>query len=122
MDELINISDLRRKLERFASERDWDQFHNPKNISMALSVETSELLEIFQWVDGNASREESFLHKNKEAISDEIADVFLYLLRLSTLCGVNFEKSIKNKMIKNEQKYPAELVKGSSKKYTEYKK
>ena len=122
MDELINISDLRRKLERFASERDWNQFHNPKNISMALSVETSELLEIFQWVDGNASREESFLHKNKEAISDEIADVFLYLLRLSTLCGVNFEKSIKNKMIKNEQKYPAELVKGSSKKYTEYKK
>ena len=89
--------------------RDWEQFHSPKNLSMALSVEASELVEIFQWL------KESDLKKvDKEKVADEIADIFFYLVRISQKMNIDIEKSFHKKMIKNIKKYPAKLSKGKS--------
>ena len=113
------ISFFQKKLKEFALERDWQQFHTPKNIASALSVESSELLEIFQWLEGNESF--SLTDKQRGEVSDEIADVFFYLIRLCDLLNIDIENSLNQKFIKNCEKYPADKVKGSSKKYSEYK-
>lgn len=109
---------LKAKLQAFADERDWDQFHSPKNLSMALSVEASELVECFQWLTEEQSQNLS--PEQRQAVIDEMADVQVYLLRLATKLDVNLLDAVEQKIVKNEAKYPAEKVKGSSKKYTEY--
>lgn len=109
---------LKAKLQSFADERDWDQFHSPKNLSMALSVEASELVECFQWLTEEQSK--NLTQEQRQAVIDEMADVQIYLLRLATKLDVNLLKAAEQKIVKNEAKYPAEKVKGSSKKYTEY--
>lgn len=114
-----SLEDLKQQLRTFAGDRDWDQFHSPKNIAMALSVEVSELLEHFQWL----TEEES---KNLDAsalaeVADEIADVQNYLVRLADKLGIDILDAAAIKFVKNEAKYPADLVRGSTKKYTEYK-
>lgn len=109
---------LKVKLQAFADERDWDQFHSPKNLSMALSVEASELVECFQWLTEEQSQNLS--PEQRQAVIDEVADVQIYLLRLATKLNVNLVEAAEQKIVKNEAKYPAEKVKGSSKKYTEY--
>jgi dCTP diphosphatase len=110
---------LKTKLQAFADERDWDQFHSPKNLSMALSVEASELVECFQWLTEEQSKNLS--PDQYQAIVDEMADVQIYLLRLATKLNVNILEAVEQKMVKNAAKYPADLVKGSVKKYTEYR-
>jgi dCTP diphosphatase len=110
---------LKTKLQAFADERDWDQFHSPKNLSMALSVEASELVECFQWLTEEQSKNLST--DQYQAIVDEMADVQIYLLRLATKLNVNILEAVEQKMVKNAAKYPADLVKGSVKKYTEYR-
>ncbi len=112
-----NIKILKQKVKQFRDERDWKQFHNPKNLSMALSVETSELAEIFLW----ATTEESYNIANKkiEAVKEEIADVFIYLLSLSDVLNIDLQDAVENKLIKNCKKYPIDKAKGSCKKYTE---
>lgn len=110
--------ELKVKLQDFADQRDWDQFHSPKNLSMALSVEASELVECFQWLTEEQSKNLS--PEQHQAVIDEMADVQIYLLRLATKLNVNLLDAAEQKIVKNEAKYPAELVKGSSKKYTEY--
>ncbi len=112
------LNKLKKEVVDFIEERDWKQFHNPKDIAMALSIETSELAELFLWV----SQEKSYdiVQEKKEAISDEMADVFAYLLSLSEATGINLEKALLNKIDKNRQKYPIDKVKGSYKKYTDY--
>jgi dCTP diphosphatase len=117
MDELNNLN---REVNEFVKERDWDQFHNPKNLAMALSVEASELVEIFQWLDLNQSLELLKNPEKKQKVTDEIADIFVYLLRLSEKCDVDLIEAAKEKLAKNRAKYPAELVKGKAKKYDEY--
>ena len=112
------LEDLKTKLQAFADERDWDQFHSPKNLSMALSVEASELVECFQWLTEEQSQNLS--PEQRQAVIDEMADVQIYLLRLATKLDINLLDAAEQKINKNEAKYPAELVKGSSKKYTEY--
>ncbi len=115
----MDIGKFQEKIRHFAKERDWEQFHSPKNIVMALNVEASELMEIFQWMSEKDSwniREA----KTREKISEEIADVTIYLLRLCDLLDVNLPFEIEKKMKKNAEKYPAEKVRGSSKKYDEY--
>ncbi len=112
------FEEIKQKLRHFAKERDWEQFHSPKNIAMALSVEASELLEIFQWLTEDQSR--NLNYEQMSEVIDELADVQLYLIRLTDLLGVDMSAAIKQKMLKNAKKYPVELVKGSSKKYHKY--
>ena len=113
-----DLNQLQAYLRQFAKDRDWDQFHSPKNLSMALSVEVSELLENFQWL----TEEQSYTldQQQRAAVVDEIADVQMYLARLADKLDINIGEAIEQKINKNEAKYPAELVKGSSKKYTQY--
>ncbi len=112
------LEDVQMYLRDFAKARDWEQFHSPKNISMALAVEASELLEHFQWLTEEESQQ---LDEQQLApIRDEMADVQLYLLRLADLLGVDLFTAMEVKAHKNEAKYPAEKVKGSAKKYWAY--
>ncbi|MFT4765353.1 MAG: dCTP diphosphatase [Oleispira sp.] len=113
-----DLNQLQAYLRQFAKDRDWDQFHSPKNLSMALSVEVSELLENFQWL----TEEQSYAldQQQRAAVADEIADVQMYLARLADKLDINIGEAIEQKIVKNEAKYPAELVKGSSKKYNQY--
>src|SRR5262245_40492576 len=104
-------------LRRFAEERDWDQFHSAKNLAAALSVEAGEVLEHFQWLTEEQSRELS-LEKRRE-IALELADVLLYLLRLSDRLDIDLIESAWRKIRINAEKYPSDRARGSSKKYTE---
>lgn len=104
-------------LRDFAKERDWEQFHSPKNLASALSVEAAELLEHFQWLTEEQSR--SLTDGKKGEVAQELADVFLYLLQLSDKLGVNLLEAARAKLVANGQKYPADRARGSSKKYTE---
>lgn len=113
-----NLHTLKQKLRTFAQERDWEQFHSPKNLAMALSVEAAELLECFQWLTEGESKAVS--GEKLAAIADEIADVQLYLIRLADRLGVDIIEAATQKIVKNEAKYPVDQVRGSSKKYTEY--
>ena len=107
----MDLKKINQKIKSFVKARDWDQFHSPKNLAMALSVEASELVEIFQWL------KESDLKKvDKEKVADEIADIFFYLLRISQKMNIDIEQSFYNKMIKNIKKYPVQLSKGKSNK------
>ena len=109
---------LEQDLKVFAQERDWEQFHSPKNLVMALSVETSELIEIFQW---KTELESQMLSENDRIrVADELADIQMYLLRITEVLGIDMESAVAAKMAKNAEKYPAELVRGSAKKYDQY--
>jgi len=115
---LSNINELIARLNNFAEERDWNQFHSPKNLSMALAVDAAELLEQFQWL---TEAQSEALDKDKlNQVEEELADVFLYLLRLSDVLGIDLLVAANNKLKKNGEKYPASQVRGSSKKYNEY--
>lgn len=113
----MNLERINIILDEFAKKREWDQFHSPKNLSMALSVESSELVEIFQWL----TEEESYNlnDSRKYHAEEEVADIAIYLLRICTKLDINLEEAILKKMKKNEKKYPVEKAKGSAKKYTE---
>lgn len=113
-----DLEAVRQRMREFANDRDWDQFHSPKNLSMALSVEVSELVECFQWLTEEQSH--SLSVEQLAAVTDEIADIQLYLVRLADKVGVDIGEAIEQKIAKNEAKYPAEKVRGSSKKYNEY--
>ena len=109
---------LRQKLKEFVSERDWDQFHSPKNLAMGLNIESAELLEIFLWMPD----EESYLlNETKfENLKEELGDIFIYLLHLADKYGLDLIDCAEQKLMHNAAKYPAEKVKGSSRKYNEY--
>jgi len=112
------LEQIKASLQKFADDRDWDQFHSPKNLSMALSVEASELVECFQWLTEEQSQ--NLAPEQLSAVKDEMADVQIYLLRLATKLNVNMVEAVNQKIEKNALKYPADKVKGSSKKYTAY--
>jgi dCTP diphosphatase len=110
--------ELRDTLRKFIAERDWDQFHSPKNLAMALSVEAAELLEHFQWLTEEQSRH---LAPEKLAeVRDELADVLVYLVRLADKLDVDLLDAAAKKIEKNALKYPAGKVRGSMKKYSDY--
>ena len=113
----MDITKIQSQLGDFASARDWEQFHTPKNLSMALSVEASELVEIFQWL----TLEESNFPDQKQlaSIRSEVADIAMYLIRFCDVLEINLEEAIEEKFIENGNKYPIELSKGSSKKYNQ---
>ena len=109
---------LRDELRRFAAARDWDQFHSPKNLAMALSVEAAELLEHFQWMREADSA--SLAPEQKAEICKELADVLLYLIRLADKLNVDLAAAAAAKIEINAAKYPVEKARGSSKKYSDY--
>jgi len=107
---------LRNALRAFAAERDWDQFHSPKNLATALAVEAAELLEPFQWLTDEQSRD--LPADTRAAVEQELADVLLYLVRLSDQLGVDLEQAAAAKIARNTEKYPVDKSRGSSRKYT----
>ncbi len=109
--------ELQAALREFARERDWDQFHTPKNLAAALSVEAAELLEHFQWLTEEQSR--TFSAEKREKVGEEIADVLLYLLQLADKLGIDPIEAAKSKMLANAAKYPVDRAKGSMTEYTE---
>lgn len=113
-----SIEQLTEDVRQFAEERDWNQFHSPKNLSMALAVEASEIMEIFQWLTQEQSNN---LHEDKMAeLRDELADVTIYLIRLADKLGIDLFSAAEAKIARNKEKYPADKVRGSAKKYNEY--
>ena len=114
---MTDLERLGERLREFAAARDWDQFHSPKNLAMALSVEAAELLEAFQWLSEEDSRH--LAPEGLAAVSDEIADVLLYLVRLSDKLGIDPIAAADRKLIANAIKYPPDKARGNSKKYTE---
>ncbi|MDH5408008.1 MAG: nucleotide pyrophosphohydrolase [Gammaproteobacteria bacterium] len=115
---MSELKDLQDRLHQFAIERDWEQFHAPKNLAMALIVEAAELVEHFQWL--NESQSENLTEEKLQEVGHELADIFIYSLRLAQRLDIDLLETVKEKMAINEKKYPAEKVKGSAKKYTEY--
>ncbi len=113
----MNLSEIRKRLAQFAQARNWDQFHNPKNLSMALAAEAAELLEIFQWLTDEQSKNIVNDEKEMALVKEEIADVFIYLVRLSDKLDIDIEKAVEEKIKLNEKKYPVELAKGNATKY-----
>jgi NTP pyrophosphatase (non-canonical NTP hydrolase) len=113
-----DLSKLRAAIRQFATERDWDQFHSPKNLAMALGAEAGELLEQFQWLTEPESSDPN--PKKRQAIADELADILIYLIRLADKLDIDLIEAAFTKIEKNAEKYPAELVRGSMRKYNEY--
>jgi NTP pyrophosphatase (non-canonical NTP hydrolase) len=112
-----SLESLRLALRQFVAERDWDQFHSPKNLAMALSVEASELLEHFQWMP---EAESNRLGPEKlNQVREEMADVLIYLVRIADKLGVDLLEASSKKLVVNAKKYPAEMARGSAKKYTD---
>lgn len=111
------IEELQAELRRFAEERDWGQFHSPKNLAASLSIEAAEVLEHFQWLTEEQSRQLD--EGRRQAVAHEIADVLLYLLQLSDKLGIDPLQAARDKLALNEQRYPADKAKGSARKYTE---
>ena len=113
------LDQIKEKLRRFETDRDWDQFHSPKNLSMALIAEVAELVEHFQWMTEEQSKN---LPPEKLAeIELELADIQIYLVRLADKMQLDLMAAVDKKLVLNEKKYPADKVRGSAKKYTEYK-
>lgn len=111
------LIELRERLRTFAAERDWQPFHSPKNLALALSVEAGELLEQFQWMGDEDSRR---LAVGKHAaVREEVADVFLYLIRLADQLGIDLAAAARDKIAINAAKYPVAKARGTSRKYTE---
>jgi dCTP diphosphatase len=113
---MTELESLRNELRRFASDREWDQFHSPKNLASALAVEAAELLEPFQWLTEEQSR--NLTPVQVAAVKDEMADVLIYLVRLADKLGVGLLDAVGEKIRRNADKYPVEKSKGSSAKYT----
>jgi NTP pyrophosphatase (non-canonical NTP hydrolase) len=109
------LTGLRDALRAFAAERDWDQFHTPRNLATALAVEAAELLEPFQWLSDGQDR--NLPPDTRAAVEAEMADVLLYLVRLADKLGVDLESAAHAKIARNAEKYPVEKARGSSRKY-----
>ena len=113
-----DIDSLNERIRKFVEERDWEQYHSPKNLAMAMIVEAAELVEIFQWM----TEQESYNLEPDQLrrVEEEIADVTVYLMRIADQLNINLYEAIDRKLDLNEKKYPADLVRGKSKKYSEY--
>jgi len=113
------LAQLRAIVRQFVEERDWDQFHTPKNLAAALTVEAAELLEHFQWL--KEGRAEELGPDKLVEVRHEMADVLVYLVRLADKLDVDLLAAVRDKMVLNRAKYPADLVRGDARKYYEYK-
>lgn len=113
----MSVKEITAKIRAFRDERDWKQFHNPKDMAIAISLESSELLEHFLWK--TTAESERCLVEKKQEIVDEIADISMYLFELADNLGIDLLQAMEQKLAKNALKYPVHKAKGSHKKYTE---
>lgn len=118
-DSKTQIEDLKKRILAFAQERDWEQFHSPKNLSMAISAEAAELMEHFLWQSAESSRKEVLEEPLREKITEEIADILIFAIEFANISKIDIATAITEKMKKNALKYPVEKAKGKSAKYTE---
>ncbi len=113
-----DINTLKQRLREFAEARDWDQFHSPKNLSMALSAEVAEIIEHFQWLTEEQSK--NLPQKKLDEVETELADTLIYLIRLADKLDIDLLAAAISKIEVNEKKYPVDKAKGNAQKYTEY--
>lgn len=113
-----SLVELRQRINQFVAERDWAQFHTPKNLAMAMIVEAAELVEQFQWDTPQESQQ--LPPEKREAVSHELADTFVYLLRIAEVTGIDLIQAANTKIDLNAKKYPVEKARGSNAKYTAY--
>ena len=113
-----SLDALRARVNNFVTERDWAQFHSPKNLAMAMIVEAGEVVEHFQWMTEQESRQLDA--QTKEQIGQELSDTLVYLLRIAEVCGIDLIEAANKKIDLNAQKYPVDKCKGSNAKYTNY--
>ena len=111
-DNETKVSDIRKLVSSFVNERDWEQFHSPKNLSMSISIESAELMEIFQWVSLDEATTKMKAGPVRENAVDEIADILIYSIAFCNYNNIDITEAIKQKMIKNIKKYPSEDFKG----------
>ena len=116
---LVDVTGLTAALKTFAADRNWDQFHSPKNLVMALTGEVGELSEIFQWMTEDSSKAAAHDPKTAQKVRDELADVLLYLVRLASVLKVDLNEAAQQKILLNGSKYPVAKAHGTSKKYNE---
>lgn len=119
MDQSTSIQELKQEVIAFRDERDWQQFHDPKNLAMGMSIECAELQELFLWKNGEEIGQMLESRAGKERVSQELADVFVFLLYLADACQVDLAEAVARKMEVNERKYPVAKSYGRHKKYTE---
>lgn len=112
------LRDLQQVIKKFCSDRDWDKFHNPKDLSISLSLEAAELLEHFQWKNPDEVKEH--LIRNKSEVGSELADIFYWVLLIANKLDIDLIDAFDKKMEKNAAKYPVDKAKGSHLKYTEH--
>jgi len=115
---LIDARRLAEAIRAFADARDWGQFHSPKNLAMALTGEVGELVEIFQWLTEDESRRAGDDPERAEQVRHELADVLIYLVRLSDVLGVDLDAAVREKLALNARKYPVETSRGNNRKYS----
>ena len=116
----LDIAAVQEFQRAFAAAREWDQFHTPKNLAMALAGEAGELLEIFQWLTPEQSARHTDTNKGKRAVEYELADVLAYVIRLADVLKIDLQQSLWNKLRLNEEKYPVALAKGNARKYSDF--
>ena len=118
-DATTTVGEMRNRVTAFVRERDWEQFHSPKNLSMALAAEAAELMEHFLWADSATSLAVARSGKKRPAIEEELADVVIYALEFANICGIDLAAAVDAKMAANAKKYPVEKARGRAEKYTE---
>lgn len=116
-DTTTTVETLKNEIKKFIEDRDWQQFHSPKNLSMALASEVAELMDFFLWCESNASYEE--LKKRRQDVEDEVSDIAVLLLAFCVRHNIDLSKAIRHKQIERERKYPIEKCKGRWTKYTD---
>lgn len=119
-DSEVTLQEIKNRLEAFVAERDWAQFHSPKNLSMAIAAEAAELIEHFLWIDSADSREKVTDLKFRNQIEEELADIVIYALEFANACKIDVAEAVFNKIQRNALKYPVEKAKGNAQKYTEF--
>ncbi len=118
-DNTTTLQDLKDRVGDFARERDWLQFHSPKNLSMALAAEAAELMEHFLWVEPGKSLERATDEARRAKIEEELADVVIYAIEFANVTGIDLAEAVAKKMVQNARKYPVEKARGRAEKYTE---
>ena len=111
----MDLEKYKQKIRKFADDRNWEKYHNPKNLSMALSGEVGELIEIFQWINSDDSHKLS--DEDLQSAKEELADIMIYLIRLADKLDIDLEEAVQEKMKLNEKNYPLELAKDNAIKY-----
>lgn len=111
---MSDIKEITEKIKKFRDDRDWQKYHNHKDLAISIMIEAAELLEHFQWQSKNTSE---YINKHKDEIGEEIADVAIHLLELADNLGIDLKEVIQAKLVKNQKNYPVDKIKGSDKKY-----